>query len=131
MSFVSFDVLPSYAGTVNIPTARRPARPQGLEVYARQTLPTDPTGSATLIISGIPDGTDIVVLNAGTTNVILQVDQNPGTTYVFNYSVYSVDTAVDIGLIKPGYELHYIRNLTLPRINTTLPVALRLDRNFS
>lgn len=114
-----------------LPTARGAWIVDGGAPVERQPLPTDPTGSATLTLSGLPTGTDIVVLAAGTTTVLFQVDAHPGTFYVYSYSVYAADTLVDIGFIREGFELQYLRNLILPRSNVILPIALRVDRNFS
>lgn len=132
MSFVSFGPFVVQGGvTPGFPIARGISRPSGVFDMARVRLATDPVGSATLTLSGLPAGTDIVVLAAGTSTVILQVDAHPATSYVYAYSLYVADTVVDIGLIKPGYEIQYVRGLTLPRTPGLLPVALRLDRNFS
>lgn len=102
----------------------------GGQATAQQLLPTDPLGDATLTLSGLPTGTDIVVLAAGTATVLLQVDAHPATSYAYAYSVFAVDTVVDIGFIRQGFEVQYVRNLTLPRSNAVLPIALRADRNF-
>lgn len=67
---------------------------------------------------------------AGTATVLLQVDAHPATSYPYAYSVFAVDTVVDIGFIHQGFEVQYVRNLTLPRSNAMLPIALRADRNF-
>lgn len=95
-----------------------------------QIFATDARGQATLTFVGLPTGTDIVVLAAGTSNVLLQVDANPGTSYAYDHALYAADTVVDVGFICPGYELQYVRNLTLPRSTAVLPIALRADRNF-
>lgn len=97
---------------------------------AEQLLPSDPIGAATLTFVGLPTDTDIVVLAAGTTTVLLQVDAHPGTSYPYAYSIYTADTVVDVGFIRQGYEVQYVRNLTLSRSNAVLPIALRPDRNF-
>lgn len=110
---------------------RGEARFYGLKPVVLQRLPTDPTGSATLTFVGLPTGTDIVVLTAGTTTVLLQVDAHPATSYAYTYNVFAADTVVDVGFIRQGYEVQYVRNLTLPRRNAVLPIALRPDRNFT
>jgi len=132
MSFVSFGPFILQGGVVpGFPATRGISRPSGAFDMERTRLSTDPVGNATLTISGLPTGTDIVVLLAGTTTVVQQVDSHPATSYAYAYSLYVADTVVDIGLIKPGYEIQYIRGLTLPRSAALLPVALRADRNFS
>jgi len=132
MSFVSFGPFVLAGGVVpNFPVTRGVSRPSGGFDIERTRLSTDAIGSSTLTLSGLPVGTDIVVLLAGTNTVLLQVDAHPATSYVYAYSLYTANTVVDIGLIKEGYEIQYIRGLTLPRAAALLPVALRIDRNFS
>ena len=116
--------------TVTTGIARGGAIVAGAQVTVAQLLPTDPVGSATLTFVGLPVGTDIVVLQAGTSTILLQVDAHPSTSYDYAFSVYLLDTVVDVGFIKTGYEVQYVRNLTLPRSNSLLPIALRPDRNF-
>lgn len=77
--------------------------------------------------TGLPTGTDVVILSAGTTTVLAQTDSNPGTSYSY---VYSGAQTVDVGFIKPGYVPFYIRNLALTTTDSTIPVALTADRNF-
>ena len=121
---------PWVGGIVEIPVVRGAWLVDAGAPVERQPLPTDPVGAATLTLSGLPVGTDIVVLAAGTTTVLLQVDAHPTSSYTYTYNVYTADTLVDIGFICPGYELQYKRNLTLPRSNSLLPIDLRADRNF-
>lgn len=84
--------------------------------------------TAALTLSGFPAGTDIVILTAGTSTIIHQVDQAAGPTYAYNY----VGTPlVDIGLINPGYVPRYLRNVQLASTNATIPASLDLDRNFA
>ena len=83
---------------------------------------------ATVTFTGFPTGTDVVVLTAGTTTVLDQVDQVAGTSYAWGYQG---TPTVDVGFIKPGYIPFYIRGLTLGSTNSTLPVKLTLDRNYS
>jgi hypothetical protein len=86
-----------------------------------------PSTAITLTLSGLIPGSDIVVLVAGTSTQLVNVDSNPGTIY--NY-IYSSTSTVDIGVFKPGYVPFYIRNYTLSSSNTTLPVAQVVDRNY-
>ena len=110
--------------------ARGTSYPGSGAAFSIQVLPTDPTGSAVLTLQGLPVGADIFVLAAGTTTVLLQVDAHPATSYAYAYSLYSAATVVDIGFVLAGYVPYYIRSLTLPRVNSVLPVALTPDRNF-
>lgn len=82
---------------------------------------------ATVTFTGLPTGTDIVILTAGTSTILQQVDQNAGTTYAWGYQG---TPTVDVGFIKPGYIPQYLRNLTLGTTDSSIPVALQADRNY-
>lgn len=84
--------------------------------------------SATLTLTGLVAGTDVVVLKAGTTTIIESIDQISGTSWGFTYTVQE---NVDIGIIKPGYVPLYIRNYALGSTNASLPIAQSIDRNYS
>ena len=79
----------------------------------------------TLSFIGVPSGTDMIVLTAGTTTVLYSVDSGSS----FNY-IYSGAQTVDIGFIKIGYIPYYIRNLSLTTADTSLPISMTVDRNF-
>lgn len=100
------------------------------QVSTSQRLPTDAISTAVLTFVGLPPDTDIVVLSAGTATVVHQVDAHPSSSYGYSYSVFQQDTVVDVGFIKQGYEVQYVRALVLPRSNSLLPIAMRVDRNF-
>jgi hypothetical protein len=86
-----------------------------------------PSTIITLTLTGLISGSDIVVLTAGTTTQLLNVDSNSGTTYGY---VYSSTSNVDIGVFKSGYVPFYIRNYTLSSSDASLPVAQVPDRNY-
>lgn len=88
---------------------------------------TSVVSGATVTFTGLPTGTDIVILTAGTTTILDQVDQNSGTSYAWGYSG---TPTVDVGFIKTGYTVLYIRNLALGSTNASIPVAMTADRNF-
>lgn len=77
--------------------------------------------------TGLPTGTDVVVLSAGTTTILAQVDSNPTSTYTYTYSGAQ---SIDVGFIKPGYVPQYIRGLSLTTVDSSIPVALMSDRNY-
>lgn len=82
----------------------------------------------TVTLTGLPTGCDAVVLTAGTTTILAQSDSLAGTTFSYTYSGAQT---VDIGIIKPGYVPFYIRNLSLTTTDSSIPVALTVDRNYS
>lgn len=87
-----------------------------------------PLSVNTLSLTGLPVGTDVVVLTSGTSEILAQVDSHPLSTYSF---VYEGTPTVDVGFIKPGYVPQYIRGLVLTNIDSSIPVALVADRNYS
>jgi hypothetical protein len=87
-----------------------------------------PLDLITLTLTGLVPGSDIVVLNAGTTTERINVDANPGSTYSY---VYSTTGNVDIGIFKAGYVPFYIRNYPLASTAASLPVAQVVDRNYA
>ena len=86
-----------------------------------------PLDTNTITFTGLPTGTDLVVLEAGTNNVLYQVDAYPNTSIPYTYSGADI---VDIGFIKPGYNLLYIRGLSLTTTDTSIPISLTIDRNY-
>ena len=87
-----------------------------------------PSDFTTLAFSGLPIGTDIFILEAGTTNILEQVDQHQASLFSWDYQG---TPTVDVGFIRPGYVPYYIRNLALTTDNTTIPVSLVHDRNYA
>lgn len=87
-----------------------------------------PLSVNTVTFTGLPTGCDVVVLTAGASTILAQVDAHPLTSYGF---VYEGTPTIDIGFIKPGYVPFYIRNLSLGSADTSIPVALTIDRNYS
>ena len=87
-----------------------------------------PMDTFTLSLSGIISGSDIVILEAGTTNIIEQVDANAGTTYDF---IYETAQDVDIGILKSGYKPTYVRDYTLPSENSTLLITQTVDYSYA
>lgn len=94
-------------------------------------LPSDPIGFSTLTFTGLQAGTDIVVLRAGTDEVLLDLNETPGSSYAFTYSLFSAPTVVDVAFYKSGFVPHTsIRGFTLPTGNAVLPIAQVPDRNY-
>lgn len=87
-----------------------------------------PLSVNTVSFTGLPSGCDVVVLTAGTSTILAQADANPLTSYSYQYEGTPV---VDVGFIKGGYVPYYYRNLPLGAADSTLPVSLTVDRNYS
>lgn len=82
---------------------------------------------ATVTFTGLPTGTDIVILTAGTSTILQQVDSYGSASYPYSYSG---TPTVDVGFIKTGYVPYYIRGLALGSTDSSIPVSMTLDRNF-
>lgn len=87
-----------------------------------------PLDTNTVTFTGLPTGTDIVVLTAGTSTILAQQDANPTSSYAFTYSGAQ---NVDVGFINPGYQINYLRNLPLGTTDSSIPVSLTADRNYA
>ena len=84
--------------------------------------------TATLTLTGLVSGSDVVVLVAGTSTILTSVDANAGSSWVYTYSTVQ---NVDIGIIKPGYKVKYIRNYPLAASDISIPVEQQLDPSYS
>lgn len=85
--------------------------------------------SVTLTLTGLVSGSDIVILDTGTTDERANVDSNGTSTYDFSYS-YSVSDYVDICVYKQGYVPYIVRNYLLGSSDSSLPISQTIDRNF-
>jgi hypothetical protein len=88
---------------------------------------TSVVAGATVTFTGLPTGTDVVILTAGTTTILQQVDAEASSSYAWGYSGTHT---VDVGFIKTGYVPYYIRNLPLGSTDSSIPVSMTVDRNF-
>jgi hypothetical protein len=86
-----------------------------------------PLSVNTITFTGLPTGTDAVVLTAGTSTVLASVDAGVGTTFSYQYEG---TPTVDVGFIQPGYVPLYIRGLALTSVDSSIPVSLSIDRNY-
>lgn len=89
---------------------------------------TTVNNTITLTLTGLIDGSDIVILDAGTTTERVNVNENSGTTYAYGYT--DSGSNVDIGVFKAGYVPYYVRTYNLPTTNGNLPIAQEVDRYY-
>lgn len=82
--------------------------------------------SYTLTLSNLIDGTDVVILESGTSTVLANVDQG-GTSFSYTYSGTGT---IDIGFVKQGYVTLYKYGYELSTNDVTLPIAQTVDRNY-
>lgn len=86
-----------------------------------------PLDTFTLTLTGLQDGSDVVILAAGSDTELVNVDANSGTTYEFEYET---PQDIDIGVFKVGYVPFYIRNYALASADGSVPIAQVVDRNY-
>ena len=86
-----------------------------------------PLDTFTLTLTGLQTGSDIVILEDGTTTERVNVDANAGTTYEY---VYETPEDIDIGVFKIGYKPFYIRGYTLASADGSVPIAQVADRDY-
>lgn len=86
-----------------------------------------PLSTTSLTLTGLISGSDIVILDAGTSTERVNVDANSGTSYTYEFSTGG---NVDICMYKQGYIPYSLRNYTLPTSSSSLPVQQVADRNF-
>ena len=106
---------------------------KGLAVLTNTTLAAQaanfyPLDINTVTFNGLPTGCDVVVLVAGTDTILEQKDAWASSSYGFTYSGAQT---IDIGFLKPGYIPYYIRGLALGTTDSSIPVSLTADRNYS
>ena len=83
-----------------------------------------------LTLTGLVANSDVNILQSGTTTQLLEVDQNPSSTYIWTYDSSYIGTSIDIGIMLAGYVPYYIRGYVLGSTDSTLPIAQVVDRNF-
>lgn len=86
-------------------------------------------GQVTLQLTGLITGSDIVILTAGTTTELANINANSGSTYNYVYT-YAAGTKVDVCVYKSGYVPFITRYYELGSANASLPVKQVLDRNY-
>lgn len=88
---------------------------------------TTVVAGATLTLSGLATGSDVVIRLTDSETVLASVDQQSGTTWQYAYT--SLDT-VDISIFKAGYLPEFIKGYELSNSNVTLPIKQKIDRYY-
>jgi hypothetical protein len=111
-------------GTVNINA------PGGTTYHSAGATVNIISGQRTLTLTGIVSGSDIVILTAGTTTELANIDANSGSTYAYSYT-YSANTYIDVCVYKAGYVPFTVRNYLLADGDGSLPINQIIDRNYT
>lgn len=89
---------------------------------------TYPLDTLNMTLTGLVAGSDVVVRESGTTNILGSVDQLPGTSWIFTYEQ---PVAVDISIFKNGYMPNTtLRNYMLPSTDSSLPITQTPDSSY-
>lgn len=99
-----------------------------VSTLANQSTNLYPLDTYTLSISGLVSGTDIIIYEAGTFNILKQVDNNSGTTYSYEY--YAADT-VDIAFYKAGYKVKSVKNYSIGTADSALLISQTADASYA
>lgn len=85
--------------------------------------------TASLTITGVLAGSDVVILDAGTTTVLDTGDAIAGTSHTWQYDpgAYSL---VDIRVYKPGYVMVPFKNVAIDAAGASIPVSQLVDRSY-
>ena len=87
-----------------------------------------PMDQIKLTITGLVSGSDVVILEAGTENVLIAAEDVNATFYDY---LYETPVNVDISIYKPGYKPHTtIRNYALGLSDSSIPVVQEEDPSY-
>jgi hypothetical protein len=93
------------------------------------TVSTKPLYDPVVAITGLLSGSDIVILTAGTTTELLNVDSHGSTSYSWSYDP-DVIAAIDICIYKAGYIPYIIRNYSPGSSGGSVIVSQTADRAY-
>jgi hypothetical protein len=85
---------------------------------------------ATLTLTGLVTGSDIVLLTPGTTTELSNTDAHGSSTFAWEYDA-GVVTGADVCVYKAGYVPYIVRGLTLTSAGASIPIQQVSDRNYS
>lgn len=87
-------------------------------------------GLATLTLTGLITGSDIIINTSGTNTPLADINQNAGSSYGYSYT-YVPSTFVDIKIMLAGYLPYQVYGLELTDSTIAkLPIAQAIDRTY-
>lgn len=115
-------------------TSANTAAVQYLRIYTNTTYSAQndisyPLDTASLYLYGLVSGSDIVILDAGTTSEIANVNANPTTTYTTTIDPLA-HSNIDVCVYKAGYVPFVLRSLSFTSSGLSLPITQISDRNY-
>lgn len=81
-------------------------------------------------LTGLVSGSDVVILDAGTTNVRTSVDSLGSNSFSWAYDS-DFGTMYDVCVYKPGYVPLALRNINAGTSGISIPIVQVADRNYS
>ena len=88
------------------------------------------TVAASLVISGLPDNTEVKIFDSNTSQLIAGVDNSIGGTLTYNYTWSGIDTNVFIMVHSLGYVSVRYNNQVLGQNGLSIPTLLSVDRQY-
>lgn len=100
------------------------------DILGRVRLPTEPSGSVTITLSGVKAGSEAYIFDS-TGNVLAGVESatDPQAFTLQRYATGNPLNSVRIFIASLGYENIDI-SYTLPETNSSIPIQQRIDRNY-
>jgi len=103
--------------------------PAGTTYTSEGATVTIVADQVTLTLTNIKTGSDIVILEQGTTTKLVDEQDITGTNYAYVYG-YAPGTNIDIVIYSTGYVPYYVRGYLLGSSDSSLPIAQVADRNY-
>ncbi|MCA1806990.1 MAG: hypothetical protein LC687_03935, partial [Actinobacteria bacterium] len=106
----SFDNLKFIGNTTDIDNTSGGAVTVNCSNGSNPTTETNDTtivNSVTLTLTGLVAGSDVVILEAGTSTELVNIDANPDSDYAYVYT-YAAEAYIDVGVFKAGYVPFYV-----------------------
>lgn len=82
-----------------------------------------------LTLTGLKDGSEVRIYNAGTTDELIGVENVTGGTLSWQYD-YSVYNSIDLVIHALGFVYYRIEGLSLPDDGLTIPIDQQIDRTY-
>lgn len=121
----------SVGHTVEIPTVRGRILPAAMMHIAKQALPNDSIGFATLRLTGLVPGTEVHLYQTEDDAEIGGTEGTIGSTFTLSYGYRAVPHTAYLTIIKPGYRWRRIDGLSLTAAGISIPVFQEADLVYS
>lgn len=93
------------------------------------TVSVENETSPSLTLTGLKEGSDVVILEAGTETVLAESYGHSATSLSYSYDP-DVITSVDVVITHVAYEYYRLEGLPIGAGGATVPIGQRIDRNY-